>query len=309
MYSEWGFLCPRRQHTRALPKARSCPADDPAAEAGAEAPSPGAPRSPALQRAVHLRPFLAGRAGGETGPALQFWALRPPRGAGWRARRCWPSRCGSAWRLGLPLWVRSPLPRREAERPGAGGQRGMRRGPGEPDLPGISELTSGKGPDTLCSFMCPRGSATGPRFPLKLVVGLQSPAPFPRLWSGTGAAAGATLGLPGGAGAGGRPRLAGRPEMLRRREKQWEEVPRSHHPCSRAGKGAWEGAPCTQLLPLEEPSGDRVCASLLAGTQHSLWQKGSVSRPPCLGAGTPKREGGTSGLGFGTLTAPQSASK
>lgn len=48
---------------------------------------------------------------GEKEPALKFWALRPARGAGWGARRCWPSLCGSAWRPGLPLWVRSPLPR------------------------------------------------------------------------------------------------------------------------------------------------------------------------------------------------------
>ena len=35
--------------------------------------------------------------------------------------------CGSAWRLGLPLWVRSPLPREKTERSGAGGEIGMRK--------------------------------------------------------------------------------------------------------------------------------------------------------------------------------------
>lgn len=77
----------------------------------------------------------------EKEPAPGSWALRPARGAGWRARRCWPSLCGSAWRPGLPQWVRSPLPRRKAERSGAGGEMGgMRRGPGGRILLGIREL-------------------------------------------------------------------------------------------------------------------------------------------------------------------------
>lgn len=75
-------------------------------------------------------PRLFGGAGPERERAPDFWALRPARGAGWRARRCWPLLCGSAWRPGLPLWVRSPLPREKTERSGAGGEIGMRRGPG-----------------------------------------------------------------------------------------------------------------------------------------------------------------------------------
>lgn len=58
----------------------------------------------------------------EKEPASEFWALRLARGAGWSARRCWPSLCGFAWRPGLPLWVRSWLPARKAERSGAGGE-------------------------------------------------------------------------------------------------------------------------------------------------------------------------------------------
>lgn len=89
---------------------------------------------------------------GEKEPAPEFWALRPARGAGWRARRCWPSLCGSARRPGLPLRVRSPLPRRKAERSGSGGDTGMRRGPGGQTSLGMVELESRKRPDTWCSF-------------------------------------------------------------------------------------------------------------------------------------------------------------
>lgn len=99
------------------------PADTPAAAA-----EPGHPRP---VRGCFLRcgarspsaPSSRGRPG-EKEPASEFWALLLARGAGWRARRCWPSLCGSAWRPGLPLWVRSPLPERRgrvrAERWGCG---------------------------------------------------------------------------------------------------------------------------------------------------------------------------------------------
>lgn len=197
---------------------------------------------------------------GETGPAPQLWALRPPRGAGWRARRCWPSLCGSAWRPGLPLWVRSPLPRRKAERPGAGGRDGDAERTPRPDLPGILELKSWKGPDTLCSFIYQRGSTTGPGFPSKLVV---SRARF--LFQDSGLGQGPRLEPPSGsraAGVGRRPRPAGR-RCSRRREKRCKEVPCSHHPCSRAGKG---GSTLHPALPLKESSGDRGCSSLWART-------------------------------------------
>lgn len=77
-------------------------------------------RSPALRGAFCLCVFSAGRAS-ENEPASEFRALRLARGAGWSARRCWPSLCGFAWRPGLPLWVRSWLPGRKADRSGAGG--------------------------------------------------------------------------------------------------------------------------------------------------------------------------------------------
>lgn len=91
--------------------------------AGARAPSPLSPTVLRCGARSTSAPPSRGRPG-EKEPAPESWALRPARGAGWRARRCWPSLCGSAWRPGLPLWVRSPLPRRKAERSGAGGEKG-----------------------------------------------------------------------------------------------------------------------------------------------------------------------------------------
>lgn len=97
-------------------------------------PKPGHPRPEsvgALRGGAHSTSApCSGSRTREREPPVEFWALRPARGAGWRARRCWPLLCGSAWRPGLPLWVRSPLPRRKAERSGTGGEIGVRRGPG-----------------------------------------------------------------------------------------------------------------------------------------------------------------------------------
>lgn len=124
-------------------------ADAPAAAVGTRAPKPCALNGPALRGgagSVSAPPSLDRR--WEKEPAPEFWAFCPARGAGWRARCCWPSPCGSAWRPGPPLWVRSPLPRRKEDRSGEGGEDLKARSNSR-----IVELESWRGLDTLRSFI------------------------------------------------------------------------------------------------------------------------------------------------------------
>lgn len=62
-----GHHLARHRKPRAVPQPGylPAPADAPTAAVRARAPSPCAPRSPALRREFHLRAFLEGRAGGE----------------------------------------------------------------------------------------------------------------------------------------------------------------------------------------------------------------------------------------------------